>query len=196
MRYLTNLAKQSAMKRPLITAIHLLLLSLVCPPNFAAEDAWVNTNKLNLRTCPTTSCEQVGQAVFHQKLNIFELKTKHESDEKLYTWVRISPPDAAPLWTVNDFLSDTPPQDPRYSNHEIYPLVKASDDFIQHKAIFIKLTAELIDAGWCNRDDFLSIGGWLKSSKFPSQPLYFTYCGGIGSEHRIYLNAQLGKVGR
>ena len=46
-----------------------------------SRDAWVNVDLLNIRTCSDTSCGNVGQLFFREKVTIFE-----ESDG----WARIS----------------------------------------------------------------------------------------------------------
>jgi hypothetical protein len=60
----------------------LLLLSLVTIASTAySKDAWVNVNRLNIRTCSDTSCGNVGQLIFREKVTIFE---------KIDGWARIS----------------------------------------------------------------------------------------------------------
>ena len=60
-----------------------LLVLLLCNITSAAhsKDAWVNVDRLNIRTCSDTSCGNVGQLIYREKVTIFE-----ESDG----WARIS----------------------------------------------------------------------------------------------------------
>jgi len=39
------------------------------------------------------------------------------------------------------------------------------------------------------------MGGWLKSvNQYRKEPVYFTYCGGITSANKVYMNAETGMV--
>lgn len=55
---------------------------------------------------------------------------------------------------------------------------------------------ELIAAGTCKASDFQEMGGWVKSSDRGSKPVYFTYCGGMRIQNRLYLNAATGEIFR
>lgn len=69
-----------------------------------------------------------------------------------------------------------------------YALVQGSDDYQIHKDIFAKTASKLIVSGRCTEDDFMELGGWLKSTNYKSKPIYFTYCGGFTLKNKIYLN--------
>jgi len=69
-----------------------------------------------------------------------------------------------------------------------------SDDHFIFADIFLSASIKLIAERNCTVDDFVEIGGWLKSTNHPLQPIYFTYCGGMRLENKIYLNAATGEL--
>jgi hypothetical protein len=73
--------------------------------------------------------------------------------------------------------------------------VAKSQDFTEHRAAFVKAATKLIEDGRCTPRDFEKTGGWRKSAiKYRHEPVYFTYCGGMTMSHRIYLNAETGRI--
>ena len=61
----------------------------------------------------------------------------------------------------------------------------------------VKAAAQLIAGGTCTRKDFKDMGGWMKSvNQYRDRPVYFTYCGGMTSANKIYLDASTGKTFR
>jgi hypothetical protein len=67
-------------------------------------------------------------------------------------------------------------------------LVKGSDDYNLYKKIFASSAKKLIKSGKCDANDFAEMGGWIKSSNYLVKPIYFTYCGGMRNENKLYLN--------
>lgn len=59
-------------------------------------------------------------------------------------------------------------------------LVAQSDDLQRHRRAFASAAAQLIADSRCTRQDFLEMGGWMKSvNQYRDQPVYFTYCDGM-----------------
>jgi len=73
---------------------------------------------------------------------------------------------------------------------KIEAVLKDSDDFSSHKEIMLKLSQQLIEQGKCTLADFEDMGGWVQSFKHKPKPVYFTYCGDINEDSRIYLDAE------
>jgi len=73
---------------------------------------------------------------------------------------------------------------------KVEAVIKDSDDFSTHKEIMLKLSKQLIDQGKCTLADFEDMGGWVQSFKHKPKPVYFTYCGDINEDSRIYLDAE------
>lgn len=89
------------------------------------------------------------------------------------------------------------PADPAASAAADETLVAQSDDFQRHRRAFAAAAAQLIADGRCTRQDFLEMGGWLKSvNEYRDQPVYFTYCGGMTNANKIYLDASTGRIFR
>lgn len=75
-------------------------------------------------------------------------------------------------------------------------LVKGSDDFPRHGRAFARAAERLITDNECTAADFQEMGGFVKSQNQKSEPIYFTYCGGMTIANRIYLNAETGEIFR
>jgi len=77
---------------------------------------------------------------------------------------------------------------------EIEAAIAASDDFSIHKSVFLKATSSLVGQGRCPLSELKEMGGWVKSQNHKSQPVYFTYCGGMRVDKRIYVDVSTGSV--
>ena len=190
------------------------LITIFAIPAYAEKETWVTVDRLNRRTCPNTSCGVVGRLFFREKATIYE-----EQDG----WARISKYYPANCqygknmyvdsgnkkcnaqngvgkdgkfaeWVSIKFLSSERPADPAEKASVDYTLVKGSDDFRIYKDAFLKAANDLIKTGRCRPNDFLDMGGWMKSTNQRTQPVYFTYCGGMRKQNKVYLNAETGKV--
>jgi hypothetical protein len=85
------------------------------------------------------------------------------------------------------------------SRDAIAQAIQSSDDFSTYEIVFITASQQLVSTGVCNLADFKEIGGWVKSANHKSQPIYFTYCGGLPNpttNNRIYLNVRTGEIFR
>jgi hypothetical protein len=99
-------------------------------------------------------------------------------------------------WVSVRYLSDTRPADPSADATGDYALVIGSDDYRLYKDVFAKAAARLIASGRCTEQDFNNMGGWMKSTNHRDSPVYFTYCGEMHVNNRLYLNAATGDVFR
>jgi hypothetical protein len=179
------------------------------------REAWVTVDRLNRRTCPDESCGSVGVLFYGEKATIYEesggwarttryydascrngrseyIDSGNAScdsangivDERLAEWVSLR------------YLSSNRPDDPATGATGDYALVSSSDDYRIYKDVFARAASELIASGQCTRADFEEMGGWIKSENHRDQPIYFTYCGGMRLQNRLYLDASTGKVSR
>lgn len=197
------------MRKVLLT----LLLTGVALPTMAASEAWVTTDRLNRRTCPATTCGIVGSLMFREHATIYE---------EANGWARVSEyydaycqnglsqyvdsGNAACIesngianglfaeWVAMKYLSEVRPPDPSAGATGKYSLVSGSDDYRKYKDVFAKTATDLINSGQCTESDFKNMGGWLKSTSHRDSPVYFTYCGEMRIQNRIYLNAATGEV--
>jgi hypothetical protein len=99
-------------------------------------------------------------------------------------------------WVSMEYLSDTRPADPGAGATGMYALVNQSDDYAKYKDVFAKAAADLIASNRCTELDFQGMGGWIKSTNHKDSPIYFTYCGEMTIQNRLYLNAATGEVFR
>lgn len=181
------------------------------PTNY--EQLWVTDERATRRTCPSVSCGVVGQLFFRESAKVYERKDG---------WARISEPYSASCsegrsdyvdtgnalcveengivegrfaeWVQLSTLSETRPADPAETATADESLVAQSDDFAQHRAAFVNAATKLIGEGRCTPADFEEQGGWIKSSNHRDQPIYFTYCGGMTTTNRVYLDARTGRI--
>ena len=178
---------------------------------------WVTGERLTRHTCPSDGCGVVGQLFFREGV---------ESLEERDGWVRITEEYDASCqggeseyvdegnvactsangitggrfaeWVRLDGLSETRPDDPAETATANEQLVSQSDDFARYKDAFTSLAAQLISEGRCTEADFREMGGFVKSVTAPydDEPVYFTYCGGMTTANKVYVNAQTGEVVR
>jgi hypothetical protein len=183
------------------------------------RDKWVTVDRLNRRTCPSTSCGVVGQLFYRSGVTIHETRGD---------WVRITKYyiDASCLWSDkaeyvdkgrNDcssangfredgsfaewvsakYLSETRPLDPSAGRTGLAKIIGGSDDFHRYEAEFLKAAESLIQSGRCTIADFEEVAGWWKSTTtYKDRPVYFTYCGGLTIPNRIYLDVSTGQIFR
>ena len=90
---------------------------------------------------------------------------------------------------------------PERVNREVDPAVIGnslanSNDYEIYKEMFTASALKLIGDGKCTVSDFREIGGWLKAVNHARKNTYFTYCGGMTTSNRIYLDAQTGEIFR
>lgn len=190
-------------------------LAALSVPAHAARDGWGTVDNLNRRTCPAPKCGVVGALKFREKATILEEKdgwvriTKYydascvngisqyvdSGNKKCVSSNGINNGEFAE-WVYAKYLSSTRPADPAANTPASYALVKGSDDFRIYKDAFDKAADQLITSGKCSAGDFREMGGWMKSSNHRSKPIYFTYCGGMRSSNKVYLNAATGEITR
>lgn len=189
----------------------------VAAPQFVepAERMWVSGQYSDRRTCPSTRCGVVGRLFHREAADVIERRSG---------WGRISQPyDAGCVngrseyvdegndsctaangirdgrfaeWVQLASLTATRPPDPAQTASDDERPVRNSDDFAQYRRAFVRAASQLIGDGRCTAADFEEMGGWMKSTNFRNQPIYFTYCGGMMLSNKIYLNAATGRIFR
>lgn len=75
-------------------------------------------------------------------------------------------------------------------------LIAGSDDLDENRALFARVATDLVTNGTCTETEFVTNGGWVRSTTFGSRPVYFMYCGGSTVANRLYLDAATGEVFR
>ena len=179
----------------------------------AERTAWVTAMQLNIRTCPSSSCGVLGTLRLRDEVTVLA---------EMDGWARISKyygagcvngvsqhvvggnADCVPTngiaggklaeWVSAQFLRSSLPANPWVKASGSYGLVKNSDDYRLYKDVFAQAASSLIESGRCAPSDFKTMGGWIKSSSLSGEATYFTYCGGMQSENKVYLNARTGII--
>lgn len=193
--------------------IFLTLIVLFPSTTLAEPEAWVTSENLNRRTCPSTECSIVGKLYFRERVTIYENRQEWVRVSKYYDanckngyseYVDSGNAKCTPkngiidgkfaVWVNISFLSSKRPSDPTLGATGDYSLVKGSDDYSKYKLVFASSARKLIANGKCTENDFIQNGGWIKSSNYKNQPIYFTYCGGMRINNKLYLNAENGQI--
>lgn len=174
---------------------------------------WVTSQYLERHTCASDSCGVVGRLMFREGATVLETKGE---------WARITEPyDASCLngssefvddgnaecketngivsgqfaeWVLISDLSSVRPADPAETAAVSERIVAQSDDFAQHREAFVTAANQLIADGRCTAAEIEEMGGWIKSSNERNRPIYFTYCGGMTTANRLYLNVKTGEI--
>ncbi|QFT75999.1 hypothetical protein [Erythrobacter sp. THAF29] len=174
---------------------------------------WVTSQYTDRHTCASETCGVVGRLSFREGATILET----EGD-----WARITQPyDASCVNRISEYvdegnanctadngidegrfaewvsladMSPTRPADPAESAAESERVVAQSDDYAQHRDAFVAAANQLIADGRCTSEEIEEMGGWVKSTNERSRPIYFTYCGGMTTANRLYLNVETGEI--
>ena len=90
----------------------------------------------------------------------------------------------------------TPERKPRvYTDAEIQEAIAQSDDYGLYRAEFTKAATYLLTTKRCTPEELVEIGGFVKAQgENKVKPIYFTYCGGMTVNNRLYVDAETGKV--
>lgn len=175
---------------------------------------WVTSERLARYTCPSEYCGVVGKLHFREAAEVLEesngwvritkvYNAACENGESAYVDEGNSKCEAGngivdgkfAEWVKRANLSETRPDDPAETASADESLVAQSDDFGRYRQSFAKIAARLIEEGRCTPDDFKEMGGFMKSvSQHKNEPVYFTYCGGMTSANKVYVNAQTGET--
>jgi hypothetical protein len=159
-----------------------------------AKDYYVSVESAEIRTQPSQTAPSEGTAYLGEHIEALG----HQED-----WIRI-----APIYQLEDdgeqtsqwLPLDVVGKEPISTKSEqwaqaIISYIDKSDDFSEHDEAFIKATQTLLVEKQCRASDFVEIGGWVKSINYKND-VYFTYCGGLETSDKIYLDVKTGRVFR
>jgi hypothetical protein len=198
------------MKEKSIHIMIVLIAGMMATPALAETQMWVTTDRVNRRTCPSTECGIVGKLFYRESAKVTEIQNGWGRISKYYNaacssgrseYVDAGRADCTVQngivdgqfaeWVKMDMLSETRPADPGQGAVGTAKLVAQSDDFRLYEAEFVKAAEILISSGQCTADDFVEMGGFMKSTN-KGEGIYFTYC--RGGADRIYLDVKSGKT--
>lgn len=177
------------------------------------EKLWVTAERINRYTCPSETCGIVGTLGFREAATIRERRGEWARVSRVYDASCVNGrteyvdkgnaacvPDNGIIngkfgeWVQAKYLSSTRPANPAEPAAADEQLVKGSDDFARYRRAFVKAARQLIDEGQCTAADFQEWGGFMKSTNYSGEPVYFTYCGGSTLANRVYVNAATGAI--
>lgn len=189
-----------------------LLVAQPTVPAVAQEKLWVNVDSIYRRTCPSKACGTVGKQFFRESVPVLERRDGWVRTTDYYDascqggvsdYVDSGPPDCLPTngikegkfaeWMMEQFLVPVQPPNPSMRATGTAQLIGGSDDYRVYRDAFVRAAEALMQSGHCTAEDFRNWGGWVKSSDFASQPVYFVRCVNGG---RLYLDATTGAISR
>ncbi|RTR40056.1 SH3 domain-containing protein [Shewanella canadensis] len=192
--------------------IAILILNIPFP-TLSSDEFWVTSDRLNRRTCPATSCGVVGQLFYREQVKVFERKSDWIRITKYYdafcqngtsNYVDSGNAHCIPEngivdakfaeWVSVKYLSSQRPTDPGKNASGVAKAIAQSDDYRIYQQAFTVAAESLIKSKKCTFSELKEIGGFIKSSKYKNQPIYFTYCGGSTASNKIHLNAETGQL--
>ncbi|WP_162674554.1 hypothetical protein [Vibrio variabilis] len=141
---------------------------------------------------PESTSTPDGVAYYGEQLNVMERRGD---------WIRIAPiyqleegADEVSQWVNSAHLSVEPV---KLSGSDwldiLQEYIENSDNYMSFQEAFLDASTQLINSKQCRLADFEEVGGWIKSINHKDS-VYFTYCGGIEAEHKIYLNVASGEI--
>lgn len=182
------------------------------PTSAPDQRMWVMTDRADRRTCPSTACGLVGRLFFREAADFLELKDGWARVSKYYDAAcsdgrsgYVDEGNSACVkangivdgqfaeWVPVSSLSKIRPADPAEAAKGVAALVGGSDDFRIYQSAFVRAAQTLMSSGRCRESDLREMGGFLKSSNHRGA-IYFTYCGAMTLENRIYLDAASGRI--
>jgi hypothetical protein len=184
-------------------------------PSAPGIQLWVSVDVVNRRTCPSTNCGIVGRQFYREGVKLFEDRNgwarvtdyyDAACEAGLSAYVDSGNAACIPAngivesqfaeWIFMQALVSERPPDPSEGATGTSHLVAQSDDFRHYESAFVAAADSLMQTGTCHATDFEEFGGWVKSMSHRDDPVYFTYCGGMTTAHRLYLNAETGAIFR
>lgn len=212
--HMTRIAQMQRNRQISVTMAMLTLVGFYSDNASSAGELWVTTDRADRRTCPSVECGLAGQLMFREAATPLEKRGE---------WVRVTRPYSASCvngnseyvksgpracsrengivngkfseWVESKNLSQVRPPDPGAGATGDDKLVSGSDDYGTYRTQFTQAARTLIANGTCTEDDFNEMGGWMASTS-QGKGKYFTYCGGMSVQNRIYLDVKTGKTGK
>ncbi|WP_151899235.1 hypothetical protein [Vibrio mediterranei] len=146
----------------------------------------------NVLTQPDLASATDGVAYYGEKLKVLEREGE---------WIRIAPiyqleegAEEISQWvnTKHLVIKEVNLSGERWLN-VLTDYIEGSDDFVLYQEKFFDASTKLVKQKRCRLSDFEELSGWVKSINHQDS-VYFTYCGGIESENKVYLNVATGEL--
>ncbi|MDN3679219.1 SH3 domain-containing protein [Vibrio tapetis subsp. quintayensis] len=152
---------------------------------------YVTSSSLNVRREPNSQGRISTVLDIGTKVDVLEVK---EGWARISEYIEFVDGELA-QWVSTDFLADEVPSNmAQVRSGRLEIKIKHSDDFMDHRDVFMSVSQKLIDTGQCTDDDFAQTKGWLVSTVFSERSVYYTYCGGLERDDKIYLDTETKEV--
>ena len=160
--------------------------------------AYVTADRLHVRLAPSLYADVIGVLHGGQKVEILEMYEGWSRISRYYDGSAEEDSGRVARWVASAYLSQTGPGHDAAQVSPASPLGRAidrSDDSHVHRSSFLMAARRLVERGQCTVSDFEKIGGWVQSFSHGAS-VYFTYCGGLLANNRIYLDVNSGRIFR
>jgi hypothetical protein len=141
---------------------------------------------------PNFESQVVGKTELREVVKVYQEKGRWS---RVQSWINET--TGKSQWIYNEHLSTEHPGvtvQERYQT--IKQLIASTDDFEQYEARFIELTDSVLQSKQCSEEDLTQLKGWIRSFNYPDEPIYYSYCGGLEVEDKLYINLDSGDVFR
>ena len=182
------------MYKTLIFIAACLLSTLAISETTPQSDYYVSADRLSVRLGPSGNSIITNTLNKNQKIEVFEIKNGWARISKYYDGKVEGKNGEVARWVSARHLSKSKSADNFMNNTPLEKSIKSSDNYAEHRDNFINISIELINSGTCSLADYKEQGGWVRSSSHKPKPIYFTYCGGISKNNKVYINAKTGKI--
>jgi hypothetical protein len=155
---------------------------------------YVTVDELNERLAPSLDGKVTNTIYKNQKVSVSEVQNGWARVSRYYDGEVEGVTGPVARWVFAKYLSEKnlPEEKPKKTNSVIGQAIKTSDDFVKYEDIFISTSQELIESGKCTLGEFKEMGGWWRSANHKPRKVYFTYCGGVTKNNRLYLDVSTG----
>jgi len=163
----------------------------------SSKTYFVAIEQLNVRLDPSKEASITNTLYENQKIDVYEIKNGWARISEYYNGTVEGRDGRVARWVSVKYLSRNPPVEKEFSksgDSALEEAIRGSNNYSKYKKSFIKASETLIQEERCTLNDFKKIGGWVRSSTHKPKPIFFTYCGRMTTENRIYLNAETGKL--
>lgn len=184
------------MYKILIVVVVCLLANNVLAVATSQGDYYVSVNRLSVRLGPSLHASITNTLDRNQKIKVFEVQNGWARISQYYEGAKEGKRGPVARWVSAKYLSKRKSTGSSASSSLLEKAIKGSDDFAQYRHNFIEVSGELVQSGKCSLADYKNWGGWTRSVTHRPKPIYFTYCGGMSKNNKVYINAQKGEVYR
>lgn len=159
---------------------------------------YVDSALLDVRLGPNLDAPVSNRLKKGQKIKVFDVENGWARISEYYDGSIEGQPGKVAMWVNYLNISKATRRDNanQFSMSQLEDALKASDDFDRNKDALLKVSKKLIESGRCSLAEFKSLGGWVRSTTHRPKVIYFTYCGGLSANNRIYFDLSKDEIFR